>query len=92
MLTSEPKQYSRFEVQVLRGLEPVTVSQALLDKKQKLKSYFRRMLRAQAGNDIKGIYLKVGGKNHVTEAALENKLLLQGFHREGGGHRVARAF
>ena len=74
MLTSEPKKYSRFEVQVLRGLEPVTVSQALLDKKQKLKSYFCRMLRAQAGNDIKGIYMKVGGKNPVTEAALENKL------------------
>ena len=72
MLTSKPKRFSRFEVQVLRDLEPDTVSQALLDKK--LKSYFCRMLRAQAGNDIKEIYMKVGGKNPVTEAALEENL------------------
>jgi len=72
MLTSQPKKFSRFKLQVIRDLEPDTVSQALLDKK--LKSYFCRMLRAQAGNNIKEIYMKVGGKNPVTEAALKENL------------------
>ena len=63
--------FSRFIVQVQRDLEPGQVSQAF-DKN--LKSYFCRMLRAQTEHDTKNIYIKVGGKNPVSEEALEIKL------------------
>jgi len=48
------------------------MSQALIDKE--LKSYFFPMQRVQTGYYTKKIYIRVGGKNCVWEAALKIKL------------------
>ena len=61
--------FSRLVVQVPRHLD---VSQALIDKE--LKSYFFPMQRVQTGYYTKKIYIRVGGKNCVWEAALKIKL------------------
>ena len=52
------------------------VSQASLDKK--LKSYFFRMPRAQAGHHTQKIFIRVGSRNPVSEEELKIKLRSSG--------------